>query len=105
MSSARFEHFIFGIALWVAYLYLKRQRGDGLLLHPVALAVTVPVLYVGTALPDWDITVFGIGGHRNPLFHSSIPYFAWPGCGASWDLQKLYTTSVDRALASPSMSV
>ena len=79
MSSARFEHFIFGIALWVAYLFLKQRRGDRLLLHPVVLAVTVPVLYLGTALPDWDIMVFGIGGHRNPLFHSSIPYFclAW----------------------------
>jgi hypothetical protein len=79
MSSARFEHFLFGIALWVAYLCLKQRRGDRLLLHPVALAVTVPVLYLGTALPDWDITVFGIGGHRNPLFHSSLPYFclAW----------------------------
>jgi hypothetical protein len=79
MSSARFEHFIFGIALWVAYLFLKQRRGDRLLLHPVVFAVTLPVLYLGTALPDWDITVFGIGGHRHPLFHSSLPYFclAW----------------------------
>ena len=28
MSSARFEHFIFGIALWVAYLCLTQRRGD-----------------------------------------------------------------------------
>ena len=79
MSQARFEHFIFGIALWAVYLFLKQRRGDRLLLHPVAFAATVPVLYLGTALPDWDIMLFGIGGHRNPLFHSSLPYFclAW----------------------------
>jgi len=79
MSSARFEHFLWGIVLGMVYLWLKKRRGDRLLLHPVALAATVPVLYLGTALPDWDIAVFGIGGHRNPLFHSAIPYFclAW----------------------------
>ena len=79
MSGARLEHFIFGLVLWVAYLWLKQRRGDRWLLHPVVLVATVPVLYLGTALSDWDITVFGIGGHRNPLFHSAIPYFclAW----------------------------
>jgi hypothetical protein len=79
MSRARLEHFIFGIVLWMAYLWLKQRRGDRWLLHPMVLVATVPVLYLGTALSDWDITVFGIGGHRNPLFHSAIPYFclAW----------------------------
>ena len=58
---------------------LHKRRGDWLLLHPLSLVATVPVLYLGTALPDWDISVFGIGGHRNPLFHSALPYFvlAW----------------------------
>jgi hypothetical protein len=68
-------------------------------LHPVVFVATVPVLYLGTALSDWDITVFGIGGHRNPLFHSSISYFVWPGCGGSWALQ----TSLERVLTSPGM--
>ena len=79
MSGARLEHFIFGLVLWAAYLWLKQRRGDRWLLHPVVLVATAPALYLGTALSDWDITVFGIGGHRNPLFHSSIPYFclAW----------------------------
>ncbi len=75
MSGARLEHFIFGIVLWVAYLWLKQRRGDRWLRHPMVLVATVPVLYLGTALPDWDIMVFGIVGQRNPLFHSSIPYF------------------------------
>lgn len=79
MSQARLEHFIFGIVLWAVYLWLKQRCGERWLLHPVILVATVPVLYLGTALPDWDIKLFGIGGHRNPLFHSSLPYFclAW----------------------------
>jgi hypothetical protein len=79
MSPARLEHFMFGIVFWVAYLWLEQRRGNRWLLHPVVLVATVPVLYLGTALSDWDITVLGIGRHRNPLFHSSIPYFclAW----------------------------
>jgi len=96
MSSARFEHFIFGIALWVAYLSLKQRRGDKLLLHPMVLAVTVPVLYLGTALPDWDILVFGIGAHRNPLFHSSLPYF-----GLTWLWRKLGLADVVYTIGGP----
>src|SRR5262249_61253438 len=75
MSSARWEHFLWGIVLGVVYLWLKKRRGDRLLLHPVALAAAVPVLYLGTALPDWDITVFGIGGDPNPPFFNAISYF------------------------------
>lgn len=79
MSGARFAHFVWGVVCWVVYVWLSTRRGDRRLLHPLALLVTVPVLYLGTALPDWDITVLGIGGHRNPLFHSALPYFvlAW----------------------------
>ena len=39
------------------------------------VVVALPALYVGSALPDWDITLFSIGAHRNPLFHSALPYF------------------------------
>jgi hypothetical protein len=79
MSEARLEHFIVGLVFWAVYLWLQQRRGDLWLLHPVVLVATVPVLYLGTALSDWDIAVFGIGGHRNPLFHSALPYFclAW----------------------------
>lgn len=84
MSSARFEHFLWGILCWVVYVKLKQRRGDRLLHHPLALVITVPVLYLGTALPDWDILVLGIGGHRNPLWHSAIPYF-----GLAWLWRKL----------------
>ena len=99
MSKARLEHFIFGIVLWAVYLWLKQRRGERWLLHPVVFVATVPALYLGTALSDWDITVLGIGGHRNPLFHSLSHTFVWPGCGGSWALP----TSLERVLVSPSM--
>lgn len=30
--------------------------------------------YLGTVFSDLDITLLGIGSHRNPLFHSSLSY-------------------------------
>lgn len=75
MSNARFWHFWCGIAFFVVYLLLKQQfRQSRIFLHPLFLAVALPMLYLGTALSDWDIRFLGIGGHRNPIFHSAIPY-------------------------------
>jgi hypothetical protein len=76
VSSARFWHFIGALILLAGYLYAKRQRQGR---QPGRLAVfcvaAMPTLYLGSALPDWDITLFSIGAHRNPLFHSALPYF------------------------------
>ena len=87
VSSARLEHFIFGIVLWVVYLWLKQRRGDRWLLHPVVVVATVPVLYLGTALSDWDITVFGIGAIVIRCFTALSHIFVWLGYGGSWALQ------------------
>jgi hypothetical protein len=76
VSSARFTHFIFAIVFLVVYLVGKSKRGTGLSsAQYIYLVVTVPVLYLGSAISDWDISFFGIGSHRNPLFHSSMAYF------------------------------
>jgi hypothetical protein len=76
VSSARFWHFIGGLIFLAAYLYIKGQCRSG---KPGRLAgfciAATPTLYIGSALPDWDITLFSIGAHRNPLFHSAFPYF------------------------------
>ena len=76
VSSARFWHFVVGLICLGGYLYARRQRqghgSDSLILFVVA---AIPALYIGSALPDWDITLFSIGAHRNPLFHSALPYF------------------------------
>lgn len=76
MSMARFWHFWFAIAFFLVYLWLKHRRPESrLLLHPLALALAVPLLYLGSAISDWDIRLLGIGWHRNPLFHSAVPYY------------------------------
>ena len=100
MSSARFEHFIWGIVCWAVYVLLKKRRGDRLLLHPLALVATLPGLYLGTALPDWDITLFSIGAHRNPLFHSAIPYFF-----LAWLWRKLGLAEVAYTIGGPRLEI
>jgi len=100
MSSARLEHFIWGIVCWIVYVVLQKRRGDRRLLHPLALVATVPVLYLGTALPDWDITLLGIGGHRNPLFHSAVPYVC-----LAWLWRKVGLAEVADALAGPRLNI
>lgn len=76
MSSARHWHLWVGLAFLVLYLLGKHHHiEERLLLHPLGLALLIPALYLGTALPDWDIRLLGIGAHRNPIFHSAILYF------------------------------
>ena len=76
VSSARLTHFIFAIIFLAAYLAGQSKRGNGISgTQLVYLVVTLPVLYLGSSISDWDISFFGIGGHRNPLFHSSLAYF------------------------------
>jgi hypothetical protein len=76
VSSARFWHFVAGLIFLAGYLYTKRpHRGQPASRLALFIAAAVPALYIGSALPDWDITLFSIGAHRNPLFHSALPYF------------------------------
>ena len=76
VSSARLTHFIFAIVFLIVYLAGQSKRGNGISgTQFVSIVVTLPVLYLGSAISDWDISFFGIGGHRNPLFHSSLAYF------------------------------
>lgn len=96
MSSARLEHLIIGLVCLGAYVYLKQQRESRLFASPLMLLVTLPVLYLGTALPDWDITLLGIGRHRHPLFHSSLPYFC-----LAWLWRKLKLPDLIARLAGP----
>ena len=76
VSSARFWHFAFALAFLVMYLLGATKRRQGVPnAQLLCFVVTLPMLYLGSAISDWDISYFGIGGHRNPLFHSSAPYF------------------------------
>jgi len=71
-SADRFEHSLVGIILLIGYTAAFAERKDRKVLSFFFLGL-VPC-YFGTVFPDLDITFFGIGGHRNPLFHSSLSF-------------------------------
>jgi Domain of unknown function (DUF5942) len=74
-SAERAEHSLVGIILLMAYVarFVTRQKTR---LGAVSffLLALIPC-YLGTVFPDLDITLLGIGAHRNPLFHSSLSFF------------------------------
>ncbi len=72
-SPFRAQHAMAGTVLLLAYLWLGRRRRGAAASVTFFLAALLPV-YLGTALSDLDIGLLGIGGHRNPLFHSALAY-------------------------------
>ena len=75
-SADRAEHSLVGILLLLGYMAASAgNRANIGQAVGVFLAALVPC-YLGTVFPDLDITLLGIGGHRNPLFHSSVSFFA-----------------------------
>jgi Na+-driven multidrug efflux pump len=74
-SADRAEHSLVGIVFLMAYGYIfqdKKNFHKGL--ASFFLIALIPC-YLGTVFPDLDIKFLGIGGHRNPLFHSCLSYF------------------------------
>ena len=72
-SQYRIQHGLVGMIFLVIYTWKFRtslQFRQTILFFMVAV---IPV-YLGTAFPDLDISLLGIGGHRNPFFHSSFIY-------------------------------
>jgi len=69
-SADRAEHSLVGILFLMGYVALRAKS------RPVGIFFTALIpCYLGTVFPDWDIRLLGIGGHRNPLFHSSLSFF------------------------------
>ncbi|MGA1599256.1 MAG: hypothetical protein ACO4AU_09410 [bacterium] len=71
-SPYRAEHSLVGLLLLLAWAALLHRNSRSAFLLFV-LSSLVPC-YLGTVVPDWDITLLGIGAHRNPIFHSCFPY-------------------------------
>ena len=68
LTEARIVHGVVGL-LFVAVLYaLSKRRPAGMEWIVVPLAT-----WLGTWVPDWDLSFGGIGNHRNPIFHSIVP--------------------------------
>lgn len=74
-SADRAEHSLVGILLLLGYMAAGTgNRANTGRAVGVFFAACVPC-YLGTVFPDLDIRLLGIGGHRNPLFHSSLSFF------------------------------
>ena len=76
-SPARLEHLAFAVVWLVAFEAWRAQAST--LSTLLYFSVAGLACAVGAELPDWDISLLGIGGHRNPLFHSALPILplAW----------------------------
>ena len=92
-SADRAEHGLVGIIMLMGYVYLFVLQQDGRTRAISFFMIALIPCYLGTVFPDLDITLFGIGAHRNPLFHSSLSFFlllAVVGGRRTW-LQPLIT--------------
>jgi hypothetical protein len=73
-SADRAEHSLIGIILLMAYVARFVRRQESRLGAVTFFLLALIPCYLGTVFPDLDITLLGIGAHRNPLFHSSLSF-------------------------------
>jgi hypothetical protein len=73
-SAARAEHSLVGIILLMAYVSRFMDTRETRLGAVTFFLLALIPCYLGTVFPDLDITLLGIGAHRNPLFHSSLSF-------------------------------
>jgi len=74
-SEYRSEHNLVGILVLMGFFFLLK---DFEISKPKLGALFISSLipcYLGTVFSDLDITLCGIGCHRNPLFHSGLLFF------------------------------
>jgi hypothetical protein len=74
-SAERAEHSLVGIILLMVYVSRFVERQETRLGAVTFFLLALIPCYLGTVFPDLDITLLGIGAHRNPLFHSSLSFF------------------------------
>jgi Domain of unknown function (DUF5942) len=74
-SADRAEHSLVGIILLMAYVSRFVERQETRLGAVAFFLLALIPCYLGTVFPDLDITLLGIGAHRDPLFHSSLSFF------------------------------
>jgi len=74
-SAERAEHSLVGIVLLMAYVSRFIDKRETRLGAVTFFLLALIPCYLGTVFPDLDITLLGIGAHRNPLFHSSLSFF------------------------------
>lgn len=73
-SADRATHSFVGIILLMAYAACFVREEESRLGAVAFFVLALIPCYLGTVFPDLDITLLGIGAHRNPLFHSSLSF-------------------------------
>jgi hypothetical protein len=74
-SAARAEHSLVGIIFLMAYVSRVMDTGETRLGAVTFFLLALVPCYLGTVFPDLDISLLGIGAHRNLLFHSSLSFW------------------------------
>lgn len=74
-SEYRAEHSLVGIVMLMGFVYSLRPLLPSRLKLILLFFGSLLPCYLGTVFPDLDIRLLGIGGHRNPLFHSGMVFF------------------------------
>jgi hypothetical protein len=73
-SAERAAHSLIGIILLMAYVSRFVRKQESRLGAVTFFLLALIPCYLGTVFPDLDITLLGIGAHRNPVFHSSASF-------------------------------
>jgi hypothetical protein len=73
-SADRATHSLVGIILLMAYVSRFVRKEESRLGAVTFFFLALIPCYLGTVFPDLDITLLGIGAHRNPVFHSSASF-------------------------------
>lgn len=74
-SSYRATHSLVGILTLMGFVYTFAESVSSKVKLIVLFFTSLIPCYIGTVFSDFDITLLGIGGHRNPIFHSGLLFF------------------------------
>lgn len=94
-STYRAEHSLVGILTLMVMFATLLLSGEvfGTRLVGLFFLSLIPC-YLGTVFSDLDIKFLGIGGHRNPIFHSGILFFILLGLAKYLRANLLVTVGV-----------
>lgn len=74
-SFYRAAHSLVGIIMLMGFVYTFSSKNTAPFKILTLFFISLIPCYLGTVFPDLDIKLFGIGSHRNPVFHSGIVFF------------------------------
>ena len=74
-SSYRAAHSLVGILTLMGFVFTFSSSVSSKIRLVFMFFISLIPCYFGTVFSDLDITLLGIGEHRNPIFHSGVLFF------------------------------